>query len=209
MAAITTTTSSATTTSTTTRTFDMVLDAGCGTGLVGQEFRNISTRLIGVDLSQAILDQAMELRPHLYDETVEGDVIEILQSSKYAGRLDLIIAADSFIYFGDLNPLFAAINVGLQGQHASYVAFTLENVSVENEQALQAKASNAPDWRWQLQSSGRFAHRQAYVETCAKQHGLHLVHYESLDGFRYEQGVAVRGHLFVLQKVKQDASDEL
>jgi predicted TPR repeat methyltransferase len=183
--------------------FGLVLDAGCGTGLVGQEFRNISKHLIGVDLSQVILDQAVQLRPQLYDETLIGDVTVILQSPQFAGRLQLIIAADSFIYFGDLDPLLTAISIGLERN--AFVAFTLENVNVENEQAL---TESSPDWRWQLQPSGRFAHRKSYVTMSAQRHGLQVIHYETLDGFRYEQGVAVRGHLFVMQKTNQDPPSE-
>ena len=58
-----------------------------------------------------------------------------------------------------------------------------------------------------MTASGRFAHRKEYVEAVSKAHQFHVLHYEALDGFRYEQGVAVRGHLFVLQKVSN--MDEL
>ena len=60
-----------------------------------------------------------------------------------------------------------------------------------------------PDWRWQLTASGRFAHRKEYVLTIGRQHGLELIHYESLDGFRHENGKDVHGHLFVMQKQRQ------
>lgn len=60
-----------------------------------------------------------------------------------------------------------------------------------------------PDWRWQLTASGRFAHRKEYVLTIARQRGLELIHYESLDGFRHENGKDVNGHLFVMQKQRQ------
>jgi predicted TPR repeat methyltransferase len=65
-----------------------------------------------------------------------------------------------------------------------------------------------PDWRWQLTPSGRFAHRKRYVEQIAETHQFELMHYESLDGFRYEMGKAVRGHIFVLKK-KGPSTDEL
>lgn len=119
------TTSSSTTSST---MFDVVLDAGCGTGLVGEQFRNISSHLIGVDLSEAILDEAEKLRPKLYDERIVGDVAEVIRDKQ---PISLIVAADSFIYFGDLDPLFDSISDGL-GEKA-YIAFTLENVSNEDE----------------------------------------------------------------------------
>jgi hypothetical protein len=52
-----------------------------------------------VDLSEAILDEAEKLRPNLYNERIAGDVTEIFRQKK---PLSLIVAADSYIYFGDL-----------------------------------------------------------------------------------------------------------
>ena len=86
--------------------------------------------MIGVDLSEAILDEAEKLRPKLYDERIVGDVIEIIRQKK---PVSLIVAADSFIYFGDLVPLFDSIQEGLGDN--GYIAFTLENVSNEDESA--------------------------------------------------------------------------
>ena len=132
--------------------FGRVLDAGCGTGLVGEQFRNISQFLMGVDLSPAILREAVKARPHVYNQTQAGDLIDVLHDQ--AGSIDLIVAADSYIYFGDLEPLFAAMETGLV--LGGYIAFTLENVNHETETSL---SSSKPDWRWQLTASGRFAHR--------------------------------------------------
>jgi len=172
--------------------FNVVLDAGCGTGLVGEQFRNVSSHLIGVDLSEAILDEAEKLRPKLYDERIVGDVAEVIRDKQ---PIDLIVAADSFIYFGDLDPLFASIGDGLGT--SAYIAFTLENVSNEDETIL---AESKPDWRWQLTASGRFAHRKEYIASIGRQHGLKVVHYEPLEGFRHELGKDVRGHAFLMQK---------
>ena len=211
---------------TTPQHFDIVVDAGCGTGLVGEQFRNISHVLIGVDLSEVIIEKAVQTRPHLYDEVYVGDITSIFQERN--GTISLIVAADSFIYFGNLDPLFDSICTGLKQHPDGYIAFTLENVSVENEQVLQ---STMPEWRWQLTASGRFAHRKEYVIQTGQDHGLELVHYESMgrfylkwmlspfvstshfhfivrhlfffatvDGFRYEHRVEVRGHLFVMRK---------
>jgi predicted TPR repeat methyltransferase len=177
--------------------FDLVVDAGCGTGLVGMEFRNVSRRLIGVDLSKAIVDQAVAKRPKLYDETLVGDVMEVFKEK--ASAVDLIVAGDSFIYFGDLDPMFAAMQAGLA--NGGVAAFTLENVDTETELALE---QSKPDWRWQLTASGRFAHRRSYVTSAAESHGLELFHYERMDGFRHERGKQVRGHVFVVRKGRPD-----
>lgn len=72
---------------------------------------------------------------------------------------------------------------------------------------IRQLSKSKSDWRWQLTASGRFAHRKAYVESMAMQHSLRIVHYEELIDFRYENGVGVRGHIFVLQK--QLKSNEL
>mmetsp|Transcript_111659 Transcript_111659/g.228589 ORF Transcript_111659/g.228589 Transcript_111659/m.228589 type:complete len:419 (+) Transcript_111659:109-1365(+) len=182
-------------------TFSTVLDAGCGTGLVGEQFRNISSHLIGVDLSEAILDEAEKLRPKLYDERIVGDVTEIIREKN---PISLIVAADSFIYFGDLEPLFDSIQEGLDDD--GYIAFTVENVSNDDESAL---GESKPDWRWQLTASGRFAHRKEYVASIGTTHDLTVIHYESLDGFRHEHGKDVRGHMFVMQKGAKSAKEEL
>jgi len=176
--------------------FALVVDAGCGTGLVGEQFRNVSETLIGVDLSEAILEQAVEKRPGLYDETIAGDVTEVFRDR---APISLIIAGDSYIYFGDLDPLFESMRDGLADD--GYVAFTLENVDQESEETL---ATSKPDWRWQLTASGRFAHRKEYVLNVGKKFDLELVHYEPLDGFRFEHGVGVRGHIFVMRKTVKD-----
>lgn len=108
--------------------FEKVVDAGCGTGLVGEQFRNVSQYLIGVDLSEAILLEAQKARPNLYDEALVGDVTQVFVEKQ---PLSLIVAADSYIYFGDLEELFKSMQTGLQ--EGGYAAFTLENVDEETE----------------------------------------------------------------------------
>jgi predicted TPR repeat methyltransferase len=145
-----------------------------------------------VDLSEAIILQAQKARPNLYDEVRVGDVTEVFRAE---APISMIVAADSYIYFGDLEPLFESMAASLE--QGGYVAFTLENVSKDDEASL---AESKPGWRWQLTASGRFAHRQEYVKEVGKRHNLHVTHYEPLDGFRFERGEAVRGHAFVMQK---------
>ena len=69
------------------------------------------------------------MRPNLYDETKVGDVTAIFVEM---APIDLIIAADSYIYFGDLVPLFESIERGLGD--GGFVAFTLENPTLEYEE---------------------------------------------------------------------------
>ena len=84
--------------------------------------------MVGVDLSEAIILEAQKMRPNLYDEVRVGDVTEVFRAE---APISMIVAADSYIYFGDLDPLFASMEESLED--GGYVAFTLENVSEDNE----------------------------------------------------------------------------
>ena len=88
---------------------------------------------MGIDLSPSIVQLAKESRPNLYDEFIVGDIQEILH--RYASQkkyTSLIVAADAFIYFNDLNTLLGRVSSGLE--EGGYIVFSLENVSYENEQ---------------------------------------------------------------------------
>ena len=87
--------------------FDSALDLGCGTGLAGAAFRHCCGRLVGVDLSPAMLAQARA--KGLYDRLVEGDVAEFLAGEAAAqARYHLILAADVFMYLADLAAVLRA-----------------------------------------------------------------------------------------------------
>lgn len=85
--------------------------------------------MIGVDLSEAIIVEAQKARPGLYDEVRVGDVTEVFRAE---APISMIVAADSYIYFGDLDQLFESMEESLEEE--GYVAFTLENVSEDSEE---------------------------------------------------------------------------
>lgn len=182
------------------RTFELVVDAGCGTGLVGEQFRNVSDYLIGVDLSSSIIEEAKKNRPGLYDEVIIGDITEIFRTKS---PISMIIAADSYIYFGDLIPLFKSMEQSLA--ESGMLAFTLENAPDDMVDQLTAMG----EWRWQLQPSGRFAHNKDYVEKIGASHSFQLLYYEPMRGFRHEVGVPVNGHIFIMQKISSLSTSEL
>ena len=183
--------------------FSKVVDVGCGTGLAGVEFRNISQTLIGVDLSPSIIEHAKTKRPGLYDSFQTGDIKLLLRD--YAKQpISLFVAADTLIYFNDLSDLFASMKVGIE--EGGYAVFSLENVSEESEARLNTIVRQ---WRWQLTPSGRVAHRKEYVDEVAKANGFQTVLYDTLDNFREEKGEGVRGHLFVLRRDSSLKNDEL
>ena len=73
--------------------FRAMLDLGCGTGLAGAAFRPFVDRLVGVDLSPAMIAQAESKR--LYHRLVAADLARFLAAeSAAAEKYDLAIAAD-------------------------------------------------------------------------------------------------------------------
>ena len=98
----------------------LVLDLGCGTGLMGAELRSRADRLIGVDLSAAMLAEAR--RKAIYDGLEQADLLEFLAS--LSERADLVMASDVLNYTGPLPPVLAAVARVLRP--GGHFGFTLE-----------------------------------------------------------------------------------
>jgi predicted TPR repeat methyltransferase/Flp pilus assembly protein TadD len=81
-----------------------ILDAGCGTGLVGQRIRHLAARLDGVDLSDAMLAKAKE--KNTYDNLHHFDLVSFLAAR--VRSYDVVTCAATLIHFGDLSPVFQA-----------------------------------------------------------------------------------------------------
>ena len=79
-----------------------MLDLGCGTGLAGVAFRPYVDRLIGMDISSGMIEQARA--KNVYDELVAADLLEFLRG-KQEEKYDLVLAADVFVYCSDLAPI--------------------------------------------------------------------------------------------------------
>lgn len=163
--------------------FDAVLDLGCGTGLCAPLLRPMVQRLLGVDLSQKMLDKARE--GDLYDDLACADVHAWLEGRR--SEWDLVLAADVLVYIGDLAPLFERVARALRT--GGRFAFSVESLA----QNLDTGAGYA------ITASNRFAHAPAYVRACAAAAGLTLV--EQQDAvLRKEHGAEVGGVLFLLRR---------
>ena len=157
-----------------------VVDLGCGTGLFGMQIRSVCERLVGVDLSGAMLETARSRG--VYDELVTSDVVAYLNANQDA--IDLIAASDVLIYVGNLLPLFAAVAARLT-EGGAFV------FSTETPDELAEGLC--------LQSNGRNAHSVRYIEQQAAENGLRVIGSESTV-IRTENAAAVKGFLFVIEK---------
>lgn len=138
--------------------FGQVLDLGCGTGLCGVRFRDMSERLTGVDLSPRMIEAAR--RKDIYD-CLDVDEVEPFLAREPARSADLILAGDVFVYFGALAPVFCAASRTLA--QAGLFAFTLQRLSHGD---------------FELGSDMRFSHSEDYVRRLAAAAGLRIVFME-------------------------------
>jgi predicted TPR repeat methyltransferase len=136
------------------RHFASALDLGCGTGLCGKLLQPQVAQLHGVDLSAGMLEQARKLGA--YHRLVQADVVQHLQATP-AGSHDLVIAADVFVYLGDLAAVFAGARRVLR--EGGVFAFSVE-----------AAASEGVDF--ELRPSSRYAQSERYVRRLAAEHGF-------------------------------------
>lgn len=156
--------------------FAKVLDLGCGTGLVGGLLRPHAARLEGVDLSPVMAERA-RASGH-YDAVQAADVVEHLQTSE--ARHDLVVAADLFIYIGDLDAVFAGVRRVLEPGGA--FVFSVEAHRGDG---------------FALRETLRYAHSEAYLRGLALRHGLAWLGCEACL-LREEQRLGVDGWIVTL-----------
>jgi predicted TPR repeat methyltransferase len=156
-----------------------VLDLGCGTGLVGAQFRPIAQALIGVDLSPNMLEQANKRQ--IYDRLFCSDVIEFLR--RQTDKFDLMLAGDVLIYIGDLSGIFSGVAGALKG--GGLFGFSIET-------------SHAADFV--LGRQLRYSHSTGYLQKLASENHLAVESVRSAP-IRQEAGMDVDGCIVVMRRV--------
>jgi len=152
-----------------------VLDVGCGTGLCGPKLRPYARRLVGVDLSPNMLNQARER--HCYDQLNEAELSAHLKA--HVSAYDLIVAADTLCYLGELTGVFAATSASLRA--GGRLFFSVELLAVPQE-------------GYRLDLHGRYTHSEAYIRSSLKQSRLTVTGIMQAD-LRLETGKPVAGLL--------------
>ena len=155
-----------------------ILDLGCGTGLLGPALRSMARTLIGVDLSSKMLDLARARQ--CYDELVRVELTAYLADRVEC--FDLIVAADVFVYIGDLATVM----------HRSRRALTPGGLFAFSVEASDRDA-------FVLQPTRRYAHSLAYLRTMLQMNGFDepVVDCRVI---RQEAGADVNGYIVVARR---------
>jgi len=128
-----------------------IIDLGCGTGLAGVVFKPLAARLDGVDLSPAMIEKARARR--IYDQLEVGDLETSLSVPNRS--YDLILAADTLVYLGDLGPVFKDARNCLAPDGC--FLFTVEKMD---------------GTEFELGPKRRWRHSEAYLRRLAEQTGF-------------------------------------
>jgi predicted TPR repeat methyltransferase len=152
----------------------VALDAGCGTGLCGPLITPYCLRLVGVDLSAGMLAKA-ETRD-VYQDLVKAELTAYLTDQPDA--FDLIVSADTLVYFGALEPVLDAAFRALRP--GGLLIFTLE-------EAAQASESG-----YRINPHGRYSHDRTHLEHALTAAGFTVLALEQAH-LRTEGGSPVAG----------------
>jgi predicted TPR repeat methyltransferase len=141
--------------------------------LCGPLIAPYARRLTGVDLSGGMLAQAKEKQ--VYDELLQAELTGYLRD--HPAAFDVIVSADTLVYFGALEEVLAAASAALRA--GGVLIFTLE----------RGRGDAPPDFRLELH--GRYAHAEGYVDRLLAGAGLRaeIAHAD----LRMESGVPVGG----------------
>jgi predicted TPR repeat methyltransferase len=163
-----------------------ILDAGCGTGLCGPLLRPFARSLEGVDLANAMLAKARER--DVYDTLTAGELTAFVAARKEV--YDVILSADTLVYFGDLSAVAEAAAGALR--RGGIIAFSVERLAEDA----------GPGYR--LEEHGRYSHAESYVRRVLAEAGFTPLAVEPATP-RNESGAPVAG-LVVVARISEGAA---
>lgn len=162
--------------------FERGIDLGCGTGLSALAFQDIVNEFHGIDLSTKMIEQARE--KNIYTNLIAGNILHILHERVDHQPYDFILAADVFIYLGELGEFFDMIK-NCSSPHALF-CFSTEKTESKT--------------KYQLRPSGRYAHSGNYIHETLTLNGWEVLACKDAD-LRKERGDWIQGDLWIAGRV--------
>jgi len=157
-----------------------ICDLGCGTGLVADFLKPYANKLVGIDLSVNMLQQAK--KRDVYDNLYEVELGKFLTHTQ--AEFDVLVSVDTLCYLGDLRHVINEAYSALRAR--GWFCFTVEltrDPTVNN---------------YALSGTGRYTHARPYLESLLHAAGFINI---SLDNvvLRKEADDPVKGLLIVAQ----------
>ncbi len=163
--------------------FARMLDLGCGTGLAAEALRDIVGEIIGIDISEAMVDIAEE--KDVYNGLYSGELVGFLEDNDEA-PFDLVTAADVLPYLGAVEPLFSGVAQMLRP--GGVLAFSTEKLDERNTDLCYAVGRNQ-----------RFLHAETYLRAALDAAGFAVLSLDDIN-VRDEDKAPSPGHLVVAKK---------
>ena len=154
-----------------------VLDMGCGTGLVGKELNGNFKYIEGIDLSEKMLNTAR--MKNIYNKLGCFDISQYLSHQPL--NFDYFIAADVFVYLGNLSMVFELIKSN--NKKDGILVFSVEKSERED---------------FYLTEAGRYAHSKEYIMQLSNKFGYEVIDLINSD-LRKENNIIIQGYLCILR----------
>jgi predicted TPR repeat methyltransferase len=132
----------------------------------------------GIDISEKMLLKAG--KKGLYRNLLNGEITTLLAHS-LSEIYDLIVAADVFAYFGELNTVFSLTADSVASGGLFF--FSVETMNDANRSAFA------------LQESGRFSHSDTYIRKTAENNGWIFLNSRELN-LRKERDRWIQGMIY-------------
>jgi len=146
-----------------------ILDLGCGTGLVGRWLKDYANTLVGVDISEEMINKATA--KVLYTDLKVSSIERYLEEheTSISSAFDVVVAADVFQYIGEIREVLrksaAVVRPG------GYLVFTIETTpalavsSGDNvsKTVTVPREANSTDWISSLSASNKTEEDQVTV----------------------------------------------
>jgi predicted TPR repeat methyltransferase len=156
-----------------------ILDLGCGTGLSGEEFKDLSANLVGIDLSDKML--AVAKNRNIYKELICADINVAIK--QYQNQ-DLIIAADVLSYFGALDTIC----------HLVYNALNPGGI-------FACSVESGDTYPYILATTIRYQHHEQYIKEMLEKNNLLLIDCRKTILRKQHQG-HIDGYIVIACKAK-------
>ena len=163
--------------------FAHVLDLGCGTGLMGERLVRIASFVEGVDISAGMLKRAAARR--IYGRLTKAD----LNLAEFPAGVDLVAAADVFMYVGALDGIVPRIAAALPP--GGVFAFSVEHHPGGEDLMLRP--------------SRRYAHSETYLRRLLSEQRFEVLSLEKA-AIRMDRGEPVDG-LIVVARLSPGSSE--